>query len=220
MKKINIFLTSSTILLITIILLIDNNTLNSIFTKDNNKSMKEVVILKNNYKTEPAKKVADVTHVIDTKNKANNTAKVASGMWKWPTENNYTITTHYNNSHKAIDISSNYGSNIYAINNGVVTQVMGGCIAGNTSCNGKGGNYIVINHNNGYYSVYMHLKNIKVKNKDTIAKGEVIGTMGNTGNVIPVPTSSAPYLGTHLHFAIYKGEPFKGGYPINPMNLY
>ena len=44
--------------------------------------------------------------------------------------------------------------------------------------------------------------------------------MGNTGNVIPVPTAASPYLGTHLHFCLYIGEPYRGGYAVNPMRLY
>lgn len=143
--------------------------------------------------------------------------------WVWPTEGSYTITTYFSSGHNAIDIYAyaGNGSNIYAANSGVVTSVKGGCVVGDTYCNGRGGNYIVIKHNtNNYYTVYMHLKSINVNVGDTVSAGQVIGKMGNTGNVIPVPTSSAPYNGTHLHFCLYVGEPYRGGYAINPMNLY
>ena len=97
----------------------------------------------------------------------------------------------------------------------------GGCVAGNYSCNGKGGNYIVIKHTtNNYYTVYMHLKDIKVKKGATVSRGQVIGTMGNTGNVYPRPANRNSKAGTHLHFALYIGEPYKGGYAVNPMRLY
>lgn len=150
--------------------------------------------------------------------------KVANlSTWYWPTTSNYTITTYYEYSHKAIDIYSydGYNSNIYSANNGEIIEIKDGCIPGNLTCNGSGGNYVVINHNNqNYYTVYMHLNRINVQVGDIVSAGDVIGTMGNTGNVIPVPTTSNPYNGTHLHFVVYIGRPFQGGYAINPLNLY
>lgn len=146
--------------------------------------------------------------------------------WVWPTDSNYVITSYYGyrwgSMHAAIDISgTGYGSNIYAANNGTVVTVKGGCVVGDLSCNGRGGNYIVIEHNSdNYYTVYMHLKDIKVSVGEVVSRGQVIGTMGNTGNVSPAPTSSSPYSGTHLHFALYIGEPYNGGYAVNPMRLY
>ena len=149
-----------------------------------------------------------------------------SGSWFWPTNNNYIITSYFGyrwgGFHDAIDISGpGYGSNIYAANNGVVRTVKGGCVPGYTYCNGRGGNYIIINHNsNNYYTVYIHLKDIYVSERQVVSRGQVIGSMGNTGNVVPVPTASSPYNGTHLHFGLYIGEPYRGGYAVNPMNLY
>ena len=64
----------------------------------------------------------------------------------------------------------------------------------------------------------MHLRDIYVKEGQTVARGQRIGTMGNTGNVYPVPNSYNPYAGTHLHFAVYVGSPY--GRTINPFNLY
>ena len=151
---------------------------------------------------------------------------INNDVWVWPTEDNYVITSYYGyrwgKLHGAIDISGSlYGSNIYAANSGVVVTVKGGCVAGNLSCNGKGGNYIVIKHNqDNYYTLYMHLLDVRVSVGDVVSSGQVIGTMGNTGNVVPRPTSSRPYNGTHLHFALYIGEPYKGGYTVNPMRLY
>ena len=66
----------------------------------------------------------------------------------------------------------------------------------------------------------MHMKDIYVKDGQTVARGQKIGTMGNTGNVYPVPNSYNPYGGTHLHFGVYIGKPYAGGYTINPYNLY
>ena len=148
--------------------------------------------------------------------------------WAWPTEQPYTITTYYGyrwgSMHAAIDIyGPGHGSSIYAANNGIVTVAAGGCVSGNVSCNGKRGNYIIINHNAGYYTVYMHLSTINVKVGQTVARGQKIGTMGNTGEVYPMPSRSSPYSGTHLHFATTRSDPSRGGLsgsPFNPLTLY
>ncbi|MBR3161973.1 MAG: M23 family metallopeptidase [Bacilli bacterium] len=143
--------------------------------------------------------------------------------WVIPVEGDYVITTYYENSHKAVDLYSNkgYDSNILAANSGEVIGVYGGCDNEGSYCNGRRGNYVVIKHNvSNYYTVYMHLHNIYVKVGDKVNSGGVIASMGNTGYVIPARTNSSPYNGTHLHFCLFVGEPYKGGYAINPMDLY
>ena len=143
--------------------------------------------------------------------------------WAWPTSRPYSITSGYGwrwgEFHSALDIYVSYGSPIYAANNGTVHKVGTGCVAGNTSCNNTQGNYIIINHNvGGYYTIYMHLKDIYVREGQTVGRGQKIGTMGNTGNVYPVPSKSSPYRGTHLHFSVRIGAPY--GSHINPYRLY
>ena len=64
----------------------------------------------------------------------------------------------------------------------------------------------------------MHLKDINVTEGQTVARGQKIGTMGNTGNVVPVPYSGNPYGGTHLDFSVKIGG--INGSTINPLNLY
>ena len=144
--------------------------------------------------------------------------------WAWPTERPYSITSGYawrwGEFHNALDIAgTGYGSAIYAANNGVVERVGTGCTPGYLRCNNTQGNYVLINHNiAGYYTIYMHLKDIYVSVGQTVARGQKIGTMGNTGNVYPIPNSYNPYAGTHLHFSVYVGSPY--GRTINPYNLY
>jgi len=141
--------------------------------------------------------------------------------WVWPTVGSYVLTNYFSGGHNAIDIASGNGSEIYAANSGVVITVKGGCVVGNLSCNGRGGNYVIIRHNsNNYYTVYMHLKDIMVSVGQSVGSGQVIGTMGNTGNVYPVPYNSSSVSGTHLHFCLYIGEPYRGGYAINPLSVY
>ena len=143
--------------------------------------------------------------------------------WGWPTDKPYTITSYFQyrwgTFHKAIDIYVGYGSPIYAANNGVVYKTGSGCYPGNIGCNGRQGNYVIINHNaGGYYTVYMHMKEFYVTEGQTVARGQKIGAMGNTGEVYPVPSSSNPYGGTHLHFEVRVGGAY--GTSINPLSLY
>ena len=64
----------------------------------------------------------------------------------------------------------------------------------------------------------MHLKEVYVKQGQTVERGQKIGTMGNTGNVYPVPNAYQPYNGTHLHFSVRRWSAY--GSSINPYNLY
>lgn len=207
--KINLVLVASAFIIAYGIFFIDNDYLNSLFIDYNdNLVINEVNI---------AKRDSNVVNVSFVNGVAN------LDKWVFPVSGNYTITTYYSSSHRAIDIYSysGYGSSILAANNGTVITDSAGCYRGDVSCNGRRGNYVVINHNNGnYYTVYMHLAEIYVKVGDTVSAGDVIASMGNTGHVIPLPTSSNPYGGTHLHFCVFIGEPYKGGYAINPFNLY
>ena len=209
--KINIFLTFITVLGIYILFSFDKYELSSIlFDSDDMNFVIEEVLMASKEK-------------VTGNNVSLLSNNPVSNKWVIPVEGNYVITTYYNYSHRAVDLYSykGYDSKIMAANSGDVIGVFNNCIAGNSSCNGRRGNYVVIRHNvSNYYTVYMHLHNIYVKVGDKVDSGSVIGTMGNTGNVIPMPSSSNPYGGTHLHFCLFVGEPYKGGYAINPMNLY
>ena len=64
----------------------------------------------------------------------------------------------------------------------MVVKAVGGCSPGYTRCNGGRGNYIIVNHNaGGYYTIYMHLRDFNVSVGQTVARGQKIATMGNTG---------------------------------------
>ena len=87
--------------------------------------------------------------------------------------------------HTGIDIAGSYNSNIKAADGGVVTY--SGWMSGY-------GNYVVINHENGYQTAYGHCASLCVSVGDRVAKGDVIAKMGNTGRS----------TGTHLHFEVKK----------------
>lgn len=143
---------------------------------------------------------------------SSSTNVVIPGNWTWPTDQPSVITSRYSmrwgKLHEGIDISgTGYGSNIYAIGDGVVTNVSPAC----SSCyQWSNGNYVVVQHENNIYSAYLHLSGFNVREGDVVKKGQVIAYMGDSGFV----------TGTHLHLGIYIGEPFVGGttQSLNPLN--
>lgn len=143
-----------------------------------------------------------------------NIPNVGTGNWGWPTNQGYTISSPYgyrvdpiNGSrslHTGLDIAgTGLGSPVYASDNGTVIK---------SEFNNSGyGNYIIINHNNGYYTSYAHMNQRIAAVGDTVAKGQVIGYVGKTGRA----------TGPHLHFEAWKGgAPHAGGTRFNPMNLF
>lgn len=99
------------------------------------------------------------------------------------------IKTQGIHGHNGVDLASSYGSNILAAADGEVI------ISKNSGWNGGYGDYIVIKHGNGTQTLYGHLSATLVNVGDTVTQGQVIGKMGNTGEVTG-PT------GIHLHFEI------------------
>lgn len=129
-----------------------------------------------------------------------------STFWAWPTTKPYRISSYYGwrvhpiqhiqKFHTGVDITGTKSRDIYAIQDGTVES---------SSYSGSMGNYITIDHHNGYTSTYMHLKTKIAKVGQEVEKGEKIGIMGCTGSC----------TGTHLHLTIYKN-----GERINPLDLY
>ena len=147
--------------------------------------------------------------------------------WGWPTKKPYSISSGYGyrwgSFHAGIDIYVGHGSPVYAANNGTVYDAKAGCIRGDKNCHGGSGNYITINHNIGtYYTRYLHLNTILVKPGQIVKRGQIIGTMGNTGNCVPLPAyGSNSIAGTHLHFEVWiGGPPYGGGHHVNPYNIF
>lgn len=131
-----------------------------------------------------------------------------TGSFIWPCPSCYYITsrqgprTHpitgvYKN-HAGTDIGAQYGATVVAADGGTVS------LAG---VNGGYGNCVMINHGNGYYTLYGHLSSIAVYEGQGVSQGDVIGYVGSTGNS----------TGPHLHFEIRYGnekldpETFYGG---------
>ena len=135
---------------------------------------------------------------------APSTQPPSSGGWVSPVaKGRYTITSAfgmrkhpilgYTRMHNGVDMAAPSGTPVYAAKSGRVT------VAGWGS---QSGNYVSINHGDGFASIYMHLTRYIVSAGSYVNAGQVIGYVGSTG------LSSGP----HLHFGIS----YNGTY-VNPM---
>lgn len=112
---------------------------------------------------------------------------------KWPTNPNAAITSYFgprtsptpgaSSYHQGIDIGVGTGTEVYATESGTVV---------NSEYKNLNGNWIKLDHGNGFESLYLHNSQLLVSVGDVVEKGQVIALSGNTG----IGT------GAHLHFAI------------------
>ncbi len=119
---------------------------------------------------------------------------------------NCRITSDYgkrgNSFHHGVDIVKYYSELDYIVahSDGKVIECRDGL--GNMKGSGSYGNYVKIDHGNGYCTLYAHMeKGLKVSKSQTVKKGQRIGYMGNSGDS----------NGGHLHFELWEN-----GSRINP----
>ena len=133
----------------------------------------------------------------------------STSSWGWPTDSGWTLSSGYvwrtnpvtgrRELHGGLDISgTGYGSKIYATNNGRVKEA---------GYHYSYGNHVIIDHNNGYLTLYAHMSRINAKVGQVVARGDVIGYVGMTGTA----------TGPHVHYEIWKGCDYCR---INPMSMY
>ena len=121
---------------------------------------------------------------------------VGTGEFIWPSQYQALSGTDFMPGHPGIDLSTPRGVPIFAADSGMVI------FAGWT---GLGyGNTVLIDHGNGYQTLYGHLSQISTVCGSNVKKGKIIGLAGDTGN------SS----GAHLHFEVR----VPGGY-LNPLKV-
>lgn len=126
-------------------------------------------------------------------------AQVVSGVrgsssFIWPTTG---IVTQYPIwYHMALDIANSAAPAVIAADTGTV--IYAACIQYGYGC------HVIIDHGNGYKSLYGHLQRIDVSSGQAVSKGTQLGQMGSTGRS----------TGTHLHFEIRSGETL-----LNPLNF-
>lgn len=119
----------------------------------------------------------------------------ATGSWIWPASGK--ITQRYLAWHKGIDVANKSGGAILAADSGKV--VVAGWLD-----NAGYGNRVMVDHGNGYQTLYAHLSKISVKVGQSVKRGDMLGIMGSTGRS----------TGIHLHFEVRTS---KGN--INPFSV-
>jgi len=117
-----------------------------------------------------------------------------SSNFIWPTSG--VITQYPVWYHMALDIANSSGPAVIAADSGTVIFV--GCVRYGYGC------HVIIDHNNGYQTLYGHLSSYSVEAGDSVSQGNQIGVMGSTGMS----------TGTHLHFEVRSG-----GTLLNPLNF-
>ncbi len=125
-----------------------------------------------------------------------NSVGFGTGTFIWPAPNKMVSGNDYWSGHLAIDIGAGMGQYIYASDGGVV--VYAGAISGGY------GNMVMIDHGNGYQTLYAHLSGINTRCGASVSQGTVIGLAGSSGNS----------TGAHLHFEVR----YMGGF-VNPWSV-
>jgi hypothetical protein len=124
---------------------------------------------------------------------------IGGGTFIWPSTMRFISGFDYSpeTNHYGIDIGGLEGNLIYATDSGVVVYA---------GWNDFGyGNVVVLDHGNGWQSLYAHLNSLTVSCGLSVFQGDVIGTMGSTGK------SSGP----HLHFEMRSDDYGR----VNPSNF-
>ena len=126
-----------------------------------------------------------------------NAGVTATGTYLWPSASSYYVTSTYGNRlhpilgywrmHNGIDIGASYGSKIYASDGGIVIT---------STSSYSYGEYVMIAHGNGRYTLYAHMSQRLVKVDDVVKQGDVIGYVGTSGYA----------TGPHIHFEIYEND--------------
>ena len=109
----------------------------------------------------------------------------------------------YQRYHKGVDIGESNGTAIYPVRNGTVTTA-------DSNPDSSEGRYVIINHNDGYFSIYMHLSSVNVSVGQTVTVNTKIGAVG--GSVY----GSNSYYAYHLHLGIHYGSSFSWDCNVNP----
>ena len=136
--------------------------------------------------------------------------KPSKPTWMNPVRSSYTITQEWDEPdyasggaagiHGGIDIASMPAGSmppVYVARNGTVITA---------TYDGTGGNYVVIQHDDGYYTYYGHLDSVDLAVGDKVTTTNKVGIMGATGTA----------TGVHLHFEVWKGGQWQR---INPRDV-
>lgn len=125
--------------------------------------------------------------------------------WKCPIYESYTLSSYFGkrkdpisgvqSNHKGIDMACPTGTKIHASLKGTVVY---------SGWSNTFGYHVIINHANGYQTLYGHMSKILVQKNATVKQGDVIGLVGSTGYS----------TGPHLHFQVFKNSKL-----VDPLSL-
>ncbi|HJA71580.1 MAG TPA: peptidoglycan DD-metalloendopeptidase family protein [Candidatus Lachnoclostridium stercoravium] len=140
----------------------------------------------------------------EAEGKKYNTVSIGDISFIWPCPSSSRITSPFggresptagaSTNHQGVDIGASSGSDILAAAAGEVII---------STYSYSAGNYIMINHGGGVYTVYMHCSQLLASVGQQVKQGEVIAKVGSTGYS----------TGPHLHFGIRTGGKY-----VNPLN--
>lgn len=146
-----------------------------------------------NMEAEIRKKEEEARIAAQKTGKTYNTVAIGNIKFIWPCPSSSRITSGFGDrdsptegastNHKGIDVSASTGSGIVAAASGTVTI---------STYSYSAGNYIMIHHGGGVYTVYMHCSELLVSAGQEVSQGQVIAKVGSTGYS----------TGPHLHFGI------------------
>ena len=134
--------------------------------------------------TQPVNKIT----ITGTKLKTGMVAQVGSGSFMWPVPG-YSYVSRWASlpgGHRGADICAPYGTPILAADSGSVVAA---------GWHWSFGNYVEIDHGNGYRTLYAHMSSISVTQGQAVTQGQEIGKVGSTGNS----------TGNHCHFEVSSG---------------
>ncbi len=137
---------------------------------------------------------------------SNGSTVVGTGQFSWPVPSCTYLTSRFGmrvhpitgvtKSHTGVDIGAESGATIVAADGGTV--VLAGVNSGYGNC-------VMIDHGNGYKTLYGHMSSIAVTNGQAVSKGDTVGYVGSTG------LSTGP----HCHYEVWKD-----GSRIDPEQFY
>jgi murein DD-endopeptidase MepM/ murein hydrolase activator NlpD len=133
-------------------------------------------------------------------NNCSGPATYGGGAFTWPVSGggNY-ISQYFHYGHYGLDIAADYGSTVRAAASGRV-------IFAGWKSNG-GGYQVWISHGSGLYTTYNHMSSVTVSSGANVSEGTRVGRIGQSGWA----------TGPHLHFEVWVGAIWNGGYRVNPL---
>lgn len=165
-------------------------------------ALEEAIALEDEEAARISEQIAEMERLLATR-----PAGVAStGTYLWPSADTNIVTSRYGNRlhpilgywrmHSGIDIGASYGTKIMASDGGTVVT---------STSSYSYGEYVMLSHGNGRYTLYAHMSRRMVDVGDVVSQGDLIGYVGSTGYA----------TGPHIHFEIIEDN-----VRVNPLDYF